>query len=114
MSGADWMEEALRLNNARRAVRYGETKAEGQAYLVERRDLYDAFDRDAGVYFVGCADEAAVDAVIAHARSPEGGNDPILGIYSLRAPLDGQGPGLTPAAWRAGGRCYGLSEGPPL
>jgi len=116
VSGADWLDEALRRNNERRAVRYAEAAAAGAAYLVECRDLWDASDDDAGVYFVACHAETEVDALVAQDPLRDGDGvvrgpgDPVMGIYSVPHPLDAQGPGLTPAEWRAGERCYGASE----
>jgi hypothetical protein len=46
---------AVRLNAKRREERYAEHRAAGKAWLIECRDLWDAEDEDAGVYFVGGA-----------------------------------------------------------
>lgn len=96
------MLEALELNARRRRECFAEAEAGGAAYLVECRDLWDAFERDGGVYFEACADAVEVDALIAAFDGQ--GWSAILGIYNLRHPLDGQGAGLDVEGWRRGGR----------
>ncbi|HRE30251.1 MAG TPA: hypothetical protein PK954_26655 [Anaerolineales bacterium] len=99
----NWMLQALKLNRGRRAVNHAEAAQAGAAYLVECRDLWDAHDTDAGVYFVPCATEAEVTALV-NQHNETDPNDRILGIYRVDAPIEPQGPGLTREAWLAGGR----------
>jgi hypothetical protein len=94
---------AVKLNRERLERSFGRAAARGQRWLLECRDLGDAFDSDAGVYFVECADDAAVAQVVARCTDANP-YDRLLGIYDLRKPLDPQGPGLTRAEWLSGKR----------
>jgi hypothetical protein len=91
---------AVRRNRLRLVLRFVSAAASGQRWLVECRDLGDAFDAAAGVYFVECADDAGVDQVVA--RCTDDSYDRLLGIFDLRRPLGEQGGGLTRAAWIIG------------
>jgi len=88
---------AVRLNAKRREERYAEHRAAGKAWLIECRDLWDSEDEDAGVYFVGCADAAAVTR---HINGLDPSSDRVLGIYDLSKPLAPQGPGITQEEWK--------------
>jgi hypothetical protein len=92
---------AVRRNRERLEQRFAAAAANGQRWLVECRDLGDAFDADAGVYFVECADDAAVDQVVARCTD-DNSYDRVLGIYDLRRPLGEQGGGLPRSAWIPG------------
>ena len=96
-----WIEDALRLNDQRRKVRYAELRAEGARWMLECRDLWDAEDDDGGVYFSGCANGVEVNAAIA---GMDPSSDRLMGVYDLTRPLDEQGPGLTVQQWLAGVR----------
>ena len=89
---------AVRLNAQRREERYAEHRAAGKAWMIECRDLWDSEDEDAGVYFVPCADAAAVTRYI---KGLDPATDRVLGIYDLSKPLTPQGPGITEDVWRA-------------
>jgi hypothetical protein len=91
---------AIHENRQRLEKRFATAASGGQKWLVECRDLGDAFDADAGVYFVECPDDAAVDQLVAQCTD-DNPYDRLLGIYDLRQPLDPQGPGLTRASWMA-------------
>lgn len=89
---------AVELNWLRLQQRFALASSGGQRWLVECRDLGDALDADAGVYFVECADEAAVDQMAAD-RDDTNPYERLLGIYDLRKALHLQGAGLSRAAW---------------
>jgi hypothetical protein len=89
---------AVQLNARRRERRYAEHRAAGKAWMIECRDMWDAEDDDAGVYFVGCADAAAVTRYL---NDLDPSSDRVLGIYDLSKPLVPQGPGLTREEWKA-------------
>ena len=91
---------AIRANRMRLEQRFASAGASGPRWLVQCRDLGDAFDSDAGVYFVECMDEAAVDEVAA--RCTDGNPwDRLLGVFDLHRPLAEQGVGLPRATWVA-------------
>src|SRR5437870_2298449 len=91
----------VRANWARLEVRFAEAAAEGYRWLAECRDLSDAFDSDAGVFYVKCADDEAVDQVVA--RCPEipvsSYSEVLLGVFDLRRPFNEQIPGLKRSEW---------------
>ncbi|MBA4189093.1 MAG: hypothetical protein C0467_13930 [Planctomycetaceae bacterium] len=89
---------AIKRNRERLEQRFASAVASGHRWLVECRDLGDAFDPDAGVYFVECADDAAVDQVAARCTD-DNPYDRLLGIFDLRRPLCEQAGGLTRTAW---------------
>ena len=91
---------AIKRNRERLEQRYVSAAASGHRWLVECRDLSDAFDSAAGVYFVECLDDAAVDEVVARCTD-DSPYDRLLGIIDLRKPLDDQGGGVTRAEWIA-------------
>lgn len=97
------MLRAVQLNRVRREQRFAEAQQGNNTWLVECRDLGDAFDKDAGVYFVPCPDEAAVDELVARC-SDDNPYDRLLGIFHLGRPLDAQAGGITRAQWLAGQR----------
>jgi hypothetical protein len=77
----EWIDPVV-LNSARREQRFLEARQSNHAWLVECRDLWDAHNRDAGVYFVPCPDEAAVDVLVARC-SNDNSCDRLLGIFRL-------------------------------
>lgn len=87
-------------NRERLEKQFVSAAAGGSRWLIECRDLSDAFDSDGGVYFVECVDEAAVDAVVARCTA-DNPYDRLLGIFDLRRPLAEQGAGMSRAAWIA-------------
>jgi len=93
---------SIKRNRDRLEQRYVSAAASGHRWLVECRDLADAFDSTAGVYFVECSDDAAVDEVVARCAD-DNPYDRLLGIIDLYKPLDRQGGGVTRAEWIAGG-----------
>ncbi|MBL8095623.1 MAG: hypothetical protein JNL73_15730 [Anaerolineales bacterium] len=97
------LQRAVEINRERRTVRHAEAAHVGAAYLVECRDLWDADDADAGVYFVPCVGVAEVTA-LALEFSDDNPNDRLLGVYRVSEPVAGQGAGLSRAAWLAGAR----------
>jgi hypothetical protein len=97
------MLRAVQVNSSRLAQRFAEARQGNSAWLVECRDLGDAFDEDAGVYFVPCPDEAAVAELVAKC-SDDNPYDKLLGIFNLHKPLDAQGGGVTRTQWLAGQR----------
>jgi hypothetical protein len=88
----------VRRNRERLEQRFAAAVASGRRWLVECRDLFDAFDSDGGVYFVGCSDDAAVDALVARCTD-DNPCDRLLGVFDLHRPLAEQGGGLTRSAW---------------
>lgn len=95
----NWLASAVALNWQQLQQRYSEAQKSGAAWLVECRDMYDAVEDDAGIYFEPCSDAAAVDKMVADFDSRF---TKILGIYSLRKPLESQGTGLTVSQWKRG------------
>lgn len=100
---SDWMGEAIALNRKRLENRAADARAKGFRWLVECRDLGDAYDRDAGVYFVPCEDEAKVNEVVAR-KGPDNPYDRVLGVFDLEVPLGEQGGGVDRESWLAGAR----------
>ena len=100
---SDWMSEAIALNRKRLENRAADARAKGFRWLVECRDLGDAYDRDAGVYFVPCADEAKVHEAIVN-KGPDNPYDRVLGIFDLEAPVGEQDGGVRREDWLAGVR----------
>ena len=99
-----WMSDAVALNRKRLAKRADEARALGFRWLVECRDMWDAHDDDAGVYFVPCEDEEKVGEVIS-IRDPDAAmSDKVLGIFDLSGPLSVQNFGVTRAQWLSGER----------
>lgn len=100
---------AARLNSHRRPLRFAEGQAQGQAYMLECRDLGDHDATDAGVYFMFCANESALREAIQSMPDDDPWNR-ILGIFDLRRPLAEQGLGLTRASY--GSRRSSTPPGP--
>lgn len=96
------LQRALRLNAEGRAGAFAGAASAGAMWLVECRDLWDASDEDAGVFYQPCADDAGVDRLLAEYADGEWHS--VLGIYDVRRPLEAQGPGLRPESWRRGER----------
>ncbi len=96
-----WLSHAIEINAARRVKRFADGRAQGAAWMIECRDMWDAMDEDAGVYFVFCDDESAVDRIVAQ-MTDDNPNNRVLGIYDLARSLEAQGPGLTRSEWLAG------------
>jgi hypothetical protein len=92
------MRAAVELNLQKLQQRFATAQESGHRWLAECRDLGDAFDRDAGVYFVECRDDAAVDEVVARCKEDDP-YDRLLGIYDLTQPLRGQAGGMTRGEW---------------
>jgi hypothetical protein len=59
---------AVRRNRERLEQRFAAARQRGQRWLAECRDLGDAYDSAAGVYFVECADDLALEQVVALRR----------------------------------------------
>lgn len=93
----------VQANRGRLEARFASAAATGAHWLVECRDLGDAFAADAGVFFEICPDDDAVDALVARCTDTNA-YERLLGIYDLRRPLRGQGPGLTRKDWLSGKR----------
>ena len=91
---------AARLNSERRPLRFAMGVEQGQAYMLECRDMGDHDDDDAGVYFSYCADDEELREAV-HRMPDDHHWDRILGIFDLRRPLAEQGLGLTRAEWLA-------------
>ena len=87
---------AIEINAVRRAERYAAFRAGGATWMAECRDLWDAEDDDAGVYFAEFADGYALREFIA---GLDPASDRILGICDLSRSLESQGPGLTVDEW---------------
>lgn len=96
------MYESVRRNRERLERRFEMARAKGLRWLVECRDLGDAFDEAAGVYFVDCPDDAAVEQIVIRCTD-DNPYDRVLGIFDLHRPLPEQGGGLNRASWLAGG-----------
>jgi hypothetical protein len=97
------LDAAAKLNAERLERAFATAIANDNLWLVECRDLFDAYDHDAGVYFVECKDDRAVNEVVARCTD-DSHFDRLLGIFNLRKPLDGQGVGLTRSEWVSGKR----------
>ena len=81
------------LNTQRRALRFAEGQAQKALWLVECRDMWDAADEDAGVYF--CIEKTTESARLLVKSALTQPNDVrVLGVYSLQQDLVKQGPGL--------------------
>ncbi len=91
-------EAAIRLNRERLRRKFDDADRNRLRWLVECRDLGDAFDADAGVFFVECPDDAAVEQLAARFTDDNAYNR-ILGIFDLRKPLDEQRVGMTREEW---------------
>lgn len=90
-----WINRALHLSRAARERRYAEGKAQGAAYMLECRDMWDADDQDAGVFFtLHKSREEAVARIREMAKTPD--HERVLAVYDLRQPLLPQGPGQNP------------------
>lgn len=97
---SDWLSKALQINGQRRKIRFAEGQQAGMAWMLECRDMWDAHDRDGGVYFSFCATEAEVDEAVSKLTGDDMG-DRLLGIYDLSETLKVQGPGINRADWLA-------------
>jgi len=77
-----------------RAEHFAKGQLEGGHWLLECRDIWDAFDEDGGVYFkVMTSDGMARREVRDIQGSPQ--DKRLLAAYDLRRPLAEQGAGLT-------------------
>lgn len=90
-----WMQKSLAIARERRKVRYIEAKEQGCHWLLECRDMLDAFDDDAGLYFELFKTRKEVDEKV----GKSGGSQKVMGIYDLSLPLREQGSGITAADW---------------
>jgi hypothetical protein len=97
------LDVAVKLNAERLERAFAIAIANGNLWLVECRNLFDAFVDDAGVYFVECEDDRAVNEVVA-CCTDDSHFDRLLGIFNLRKPLAGQRVGLTRSEWVSGKR----------
>ena len=97
-SSGGGLHEAVKLNRQRLERRFTSTDRSRVRWLVECRDLGDAYAEDAGVYFVECVDDRAVDDVVERCTDTNP-YERILGIFNLERPLAEQGGGLTRAQW---------------
>jgi len=93
--------DAAHINWERLQRRFADAPGRGARWLCNCRDLWDAGDRDGGEYFVECADEAAVDRVVADC--PEDSRwKRLMGIFDLGRPLHEQPVmGISRAQWIA-------------
>ncbi|MEZ4669559.1 MAG: hypothetical protein R3E39_16770 [Anaerolineae bacterium] len=94
----DWLNRALTHNAERRKQRYLEGQKQGHRWMLECRDMWDAYDDDAGVYFLYCLTPAAVDQALA-ALPNDSPDNRLLGIYDLSLPLPKQGAGMSRDEW---------------
>ena len=94
----NWLTNALAIARERRKIRYAEAKEQGYSWLLECRDLWDAHDNDAGVFFSFCHTRPEVDEKV----KKSSGTQKVLGIYDVRQPLKEQGAGITPKDWEIG------------
>ena len=88
----------IRQNALRRQKRFKQAHQTDAQWFVECRDLGDAFDRDAGIYFCTYDTIEEVDQCVAQ-RPPTNPYDRIMGIYHLAIPIDQQEPGLSREQW---------------
>lgn len=76
-----------------RESHFAKGRAEGGRWLLECRDMWDAFDEDGGVYFKIMSDDHSARReardIQAHPKDKR-----LLGAYDLGLPLADQGPGL--------------------
>lgn len=77
-----------------------EAGAAGGKWVVECRDMWDAHDADAGIYFVVCKRERDVDR-IARSCGDDGMAERWLGAFDVARPLVEQWPGLERGEWQA-------------
>ncbi len=77
-----------------RESHFARGQAEGARWLLECRDMWDAFDEDGGVYFKVFQEETSARRqardIQAHPKDKR-----LLGAYDLSKPLKEQGAGLT-------------------
>lgn len=90
----------IQKNARRRQKRFKQAQLTDAQWFVECRDLGDAFDRDAGVYFCSYESIEEVDQCAARC-GPDNPYDRLMGIYHLAIPIDEQEPGLSQAQWLA-------------
>ncbi len=100
---SDGLSAAIALNRKRLENQAADARAAEFRWLVESRELGDAYDRDARVYFVPCEDDKKVLAVISP-KGPDNPYDRVLGVFDLEVPLSGQGGGVRREDWLAGVR----------
>ncbi len=76
-----------------RESHFAKAQAEGGRWLLECRDMWDAFDDDGGVYFQAMPDDLSARR---EARDIQANpkDKRLLGAYDLTRPLAEQGPGL--------------------
>ena len=76
-----------------RESHFAKGQAEGARWLLECRDMWDAFDEDGGVYFALAMDDQAARR---EARDIQANpkDKRLLGAYDLTRPLAEQGQGL--------------------
>lgn len=91
---------AVALNRQRLEARFVEATQRGMRWLVECRDLSDAYDEAAGVYFEECADDTALWDVIERCTE-DNAYDRLLGIFDLQRPLAEQADGQSRTSWLA-------------
>lgn len=77
-----------------RESQFARGQAEGGRWLLECRDMWDAYDEDGGVYFEVFRDDSAARREVKDIQShPK--DKRLLGAYDLKRPLAEQGPGMT-------------------
>ena len=94
---------AVKLNRKRLEKQFHDADRKKHQWLIECRDLGDAYEEDAGVYFVVCETEETVNQMITD-MTDDNIYERVLGIFDLRRPLEEQGVGLTRAEWITGVR----------
>jgi hypothetical protein len=90
--------QAVSYNYNRLENRFAEAREAGQRWVVECRDLWDANDADAGVYFDLRENAEAVDKLVSHSQNRQAYTS-VLGIFDTQQPLRDQGCGFTVKEW---------------
>jgi len=93
-----WLLKSFAIAGERRGVRYIEAKEQGYRWMLECRDMWDAYDEDAGLYFETYKTRAEVDAKV----EKSSGDQKVMGIFDLSLPLNDQGVGVTSDDWEIG------------
>ncbi len=92
-----WLLKSLAIAHERREVRYIEAKKQGYRWLLECRDMWDAYDDDAGLYFETYKTRTEVDTKV----EKSGGDQMVMGIFDLSLPLNNQGVGVSVEDWES-------------
>lgn len=96
-----WLEQLEQRVAERRRERYEQARQAGARWLVECYDHWEfpRGEEGADLFFDICPTESEVDALVA--RFADDPWNRVAGIYDVGQPLDRQGGGLSPDAWRA-------------